>query len=248
MKWVEVPPANLAGQGLAAYPPAEFAGLFDWAERTDSGSIHVMPYAGQFLIDVVEIEDNAVHQPSKPTNEIVCVLNGVLELLTDGAEAPQRFGKGGMVLIPAGWAGIYRVISSDTGWFRELCIVPANYFEPAIIPAPSGLPSVSIDRLSIAGEHSYAEEPYSIVMQRLDQSSEWDIDTATDQIVFVLVGTLTLTAGGEVGTFSDGAVVVIPKGFVGQAKASADFQALIARWVGKLRTTHDDPIPGPARN
>ena len=51
-------------------------------------------------MDVVEIEDNAVHQPSKPADEIVCILNGVLTLTTDGIVGEQVFRK--FVLIPAG--------------------------------------------------------------------------------------------------------------------------------------------------
>ncbi|MDB5726676.1 MAG: hypothetical protein JWQ16_3430 [Novosphingobium sp.] len=231
VKWVEVPKANLAGDGLASYPPGDFAGLFDWAERTDTTSIHIMPYAGQFLIDVVEIEDNAVHQPSKPTNEIVCILNGILELVTDGTEIPQRFGQGEMVLIPAGWAGKYRAISSDTGWFRELCIVPANYFDPATIPPPSGLLPVAIKRLGATGEQSYAKAPYSVLVQRLDQSREWKVAATTDQIIHVLDGTLSLRSEGEVGCFDAGSFVVLPKGFVGKADASGDFHAMIAQWV-----------------
>ncbi len=51
-------------------------------------------------MDVVKIEDNAVHQPSKPADEIVCILNGVLTLTTDGIVGEQVFRK--FVLIPAG--------------------------------------------------------------------------------------------------------------------------------------------------
>src|SRR5580765_8101099 len=100
VKWIQVPPLSLKGEGLSPYPEGGTATLMDWVENENAGSVHLMPYAGQFLVDVVEIEPNAVHQPSKPGDEIVVVLNGTLSLTTDASKNEQIFEAGEMVLIP----------------------------------------------------------------------------------------------------------------------------------------------------
>lgn len=92
--------------------------LFDWAEDVTAGSAHLMPHRGQFIVDVVAIESNAVHQPSKPGDELVVVLNGILTLTDDSDRKEQIIRAGEMVLIPAGWAGLYRV-QAENGVFRE---------------------------------------------------------------------------------------------------------------------------------
>src|SRR3546814_11473259 len=78
-----------------------------------------MPHRGQVIVDIVEIDANAVHQPSKPGDEVVVVLNGILRLTTDADGDVQDILAGEAVLIPAGWAGLYRVIG-ERGRFREL--------------------------------------------------------------------------------------------------------------------------------
>src|SRR6516165_3796260 len=103
-KWVEISAATLAGAGLVAYREAEISDLFDWAENPHGSSVHVMPHRGQFIVDVVEIETNAVHQPGKPGDEIVVVLEGTLTLSNDADRTEQVFSRGETVLIPAGWA------------------------------------------------------------------------------------------------------------------------------------------------
>src|SRR3546814_8925847 len=95
-----------------------------------------MPHRGQFIVDIVEIDANAVHQPSKPGDEVVVVLNGILRLTTDADGDVQDILAGEAVLIPAGWAGLYRVIG-ERGRFRELASVPHDYFDPGVAPLRS---------------------------------------------------------------------------------------------------------------
>src|ERR1700761_6283428 len=108
--WIEMPADAMRGKGLETYVAGEITSLFDWAENPQGRSWHRMPYRSQFILDIVKIEANCVHQPKKPGDEIVAVLNGVLELTDDGSGEVQRFAKGECVLIPQGWAGLYRVI------------------------------------------------------------------------------------------------------------------------------------------
>src|SRR3546814_17171020 len=68
---------------LNAYVEGEIANLFDWVENLEARSEHLMPHRGQFIVDIVEIDANAVHQPSKPGDEVVAVLNGILRLPTE---------------------------------------------------------------------------------------------------------------------------------------------------------------------
>src|SRR5580700_1810712 len=102
VSWVEVPATALKGQGLRPYQAGEITSLFDWAENPQGASRHLMPHRSQFIVDIVQIEANAVHQPSKPGDEIVLVLNGALELTDDADKKVQRFTAGKMVLIPSG--------------------------------------------------------------------------------------------------------------------------------------------------
>lgn len=107
VKWVEVPPGALQGQGLAPYDFNASAHLVDWVESMDSAeSVHLTPYCGDFVIDVVAIRPNAVHTPSKPGDEFLLVINGVLRLLTDSTKVEQVFRAGDMLMIPAGWHGL----------------------------------------------------------------------------------------------------------------------------------------------
>lgn len=229
-RWRQISSDWLRGEGLAPYPATGFAGLFDWSERTDAGSKHVMAYAGQFLVDIVEIEDNAVHQPSKPADEIVCVLNGVLTLTTDGAGGEQVFRKGEFVLIPAGWAGIYRVASQD-GPFRELCIVPHDYFDPAIDPPPSGLVPRRIDIPVKPGSHLLLDGRYTIEAIHDDAAQEIAVVLNADVVVRVLEGNLTLTVEGHGYTYSHGSFIVLRKGFAGTIATTAGYQAIVASWL-----------------
>lgn len=231
--WLHISPATLRGEGLEPYPPSGFSGLFDWAERLDASSTHVMAYEGQFLIDIVEIEDNAVHQPSKPGDEIVCILNGVLTLTTDGIEGEQVYRKGEFVLIPAGWAGIYRVASED-GPFRELCIVPANYFDPAAVPPPSGLAPRRIEPLGKPGNYLLLDSRYTIEVVHDAVQQQTQFVAPSDAIVRVLAGTLTLKRDGTQASFETGDFIVLPRGFAGTISTAAGYQALVARWTDQV--------------
>jgi uncharacterized cupin superfamily protein len=229
--WIEVPPDALMGAGLSPYREGEIRNLFDWAENVTGRSVHRMPHRGQFIVDVVAFETNAVHQPSKPGDEIVLVLKGTLTLTDDSDRKQQVFQAGEMVLIPAGWAGIYRVHSAD-GFFHELAIVPGDYFDPGAAPPPSGLSPRRLILPTSTGRHELHRNRYVLELHNVDQPSDWTISEATDEVIQVLAGTLTLEAPDRTGSFKAGSVLVIPRGFSGRARVQPGYRGLHARWIG----------------
>jgi uncharacterized cupin superfamily protein len=230
MHWIEVPPAALEGEGLAPYVAGEITNLFDWAEDPTAGSAHLMAHRGRFLVDIVTIDANAVHQPSKPGDEIVVVLEGQLQLTDDADGREQIFRTGETVLIPAGWAGVYRVIPGDRS-FRELAIVPHDYFDEAAAPPPSGLSPRRLDPPSAAGRHELHYGRYS-VSAVVGGFPNHPVEAAPEAILRVLSGTLSLAVGDRNAEFGPGSVVALPEGFTGEAATSADYCALVARWIG----------------
>jgi uncharacterized cupin superfamily protein len=230
-EWIAMPPEALKGEGLQPYPEGATSNLFDWAENPQAASRHLMPHFGQFIVDIVEIEDNAVHQPSKPGDELVIVLNGILSLTTDGGAVEQTYRAGEMVLIPAGWAGIYRMIS-ENGPFRELAIVPFDYFENAPIQAPSGQSPRRLTLPTKPGRHELHRNRYALEAVTLDRAGGWDIEARSDEIIRILTGSLVLSTPGESGNFGPGSLVILPVGFAGRAEASAGYRSLTARWIG----------------
>jgi uncharacterized cupin superfamily protein len=229
MSWIEVSPAALDGEGLAPYVAGEITNLFDWAENPAGSSAHLMAHRGRFLVDIVSIEANAVHQPSKPGDEIVVVLEGTLQLTDDSDGREQNFAAGDAVLIPAGWAGLYRVIPGDRP-FRELAIVPHDYFDEAAAPPPSGLSPRRLDPPPTAGPHELHRGRYSVTAFT-GGTSRHPIEAPSEMIVRIVSGTLTLLGDGRAAEFRRGAVLVLPEGLVGEAVTSDDYCALIARWL-----------------
>jgi uncharacterized cupin superfamily protein len=221
VKWVQVPPGALHGQGLAPYDFNASANLVDWVESMeDAGSVHLTPYCSDFVIDVVEIKPNAVHTPSKPGDEFLLVINGVLRLLTDSTKIEQVFKAGDMLMIPAGWHGIYRM-ESEAGWFRELAITPGDYFVPSLIPPANDRSPYPLELPLAAGKHEIFKH-----------AGSWTVTSSSDQVVQVLSGALILTSGGETASFGPGSIVVLPRGFAGTAKNLPGYRALNARWLG----------------
>ncbi len=232
IKWVEVPPGALQGQGLAPYDFNASANLVDWVESMeDAQSVHLTPYCGDFVIDVVEIKPNAVHTPSKPGDEFLLVINGVLRLLTDSTKIEQVFKAGDMLMIPAGWCGIYRM-EAEVGWFRELAITPGDYFVPSLIPPPNERSPYPLKLPRANGKHEIFKGRYVLEAENIEQAGSHAIISSSDQIVQVLAGTLILTAGGDSASFGAGSIVVLPRGFVGSAKTERGYRALNARWLG----------------
>lgn len=230
LTWFVVPAEALRGEGMAPYGPGEMDHLFDWAENVNGRSIHVAPHRGRFIVDIVDFEPNAVHQPSKPGDEVVVVLNGELTLTTDASQDVQVFRAGEAVLIPAGWAGVYRAASRE-GWFRELTFVPGDYFDPAVAPAPNDKSPRRID-LPQGGERRRLHEGrYALDVEALDQGGRWSLTGAGEQIVHVLGGALTITRGAETATIEAGGVVVLPQRFAGQAVASPGYRAIAVTWL-----------------
>jgi len=231
--WIAPSPELLAGQGLKPYPPGEIGGLFDWAENPGAGSVHAMPHAGELLVDIVSIEANAVHQPSKPDDEVVIVLGGVLELTDDGTGPGtgivQAFAKGEIVLIPKGWAGIYRCIPDEAD-FLEMAIVPFDYFEPRA-PGPSGLSPRRIV-MPEEGAHEFHRGRFAVEAQGSGTAWKAGFEQAGDEVILITLGTLALATEGKRETFGPGRVVIMPRGITGSGETSADYRALAITWLG----------------
>lgn len=228
IRWVEVPPSWQRGEGLVPYE-GETAHMLDWVENMNGRSAHLFPHVGQLIVDVVEIEPNAVHQLGKAGDEIVVVVNGALNLITDATKVEQTFKAGEMVMFRAGWSGIYRVMSKE-GPFRELAIVPHDYFD-ASRPAPvsAETPGRIAPPLAI-GKYELYRNTYIVEAENIDRASDWSIAASSDEVVQVLAGRLTLRAAGETASFGQGSVLILPKGFVGEASATAGYRAVTARW------------------
>jgi uncharacterized cupin superfamily protein len=232
VKWLEVPPGALQGQGLAPYDFNASANLVDWVESMDDAqSVHLTPYCSDFVIDVVEIKPNAVHTPSKPGDEFLLVVNGVLRLLTDSTKVEQVFRAGDMLMIPAGWHGIYRM-ESEVGWFREVAITPGDYFVPSLIPPPNDRSPYPLELPVANGKHEIFKGRYVLEAENIERACSWAITSSSDQVVQVLAGTLSLTAGNESASFGPGSILVLPRGFAGTAKTLPGYRALNARWLG----------------
>lgn len=239
--WVDVSPRVLAPERFVPYGPGEIDGLFDWGENPNGKSAHCSPYRGQLIIDVVKFDPNAVHQPHKPGDEIVVVLNGTLHLTTDATGETLVINQGERVLIPSGWAGIYRV-SSNNGPFAEFTIVPGDYFDKNVAPPPNRETPRRIDPPQREGVQEIHKGRYTVHAERWGQRRFWSIQTEGDEVIQVLDGTLVLTSGEANAAFGAGDVVVLPKGFVGQATATAGYAALIARWATNPARTATTPI------
>ncbi len=230
VRWIEVPPAAMQGQGLRPYEPGEITSLFDWAENPAGRSSHLMPHRSQFIVDIVKIESNCVHQPSKPGDEIVAVLHGTLELTDDADGNVQRFPAGELVLIPLGWAGMYRVIPDDDD-FLELALVPGNYFEVADVRSPTGARPRALNMPEQPGTHELHCGRYTIEAVVGTTITTCDYRAQGDEVRYVRGGSLKISAIDRSGLFRAGSVVVLPKGFLGAIEQSADYRALVARWL-----------------
>jgi uncharacterized cupin superfamily protein len=230
VKWTELPASWQNGEGMVPYD-GETVHMLDWVENMQGRSAHLFAHMGQLIVDVVEIEPNAVHQIGKPGDEIVVVVNGTLQLTTDATKVEQTFHAGEMVMFRAGWCGIYRVMS-DTGPFRELAIVPHDYFDSSRPLPVSGETPQKIELPAVTGTQELFRNTYLVESEHLDQGRSWRIDARADEVIQVLAGKLTLRAAGEVGSFRSGSVVILPNGFVGEATATPGYRALTARWNG----------------
>jgi uncharacterized cupin superfamily protein len=230
IKWVEVPPSWQKGEGMVPYE-GETAHMLDWVENLNGRSAHLFPHIGQLIVDVVEIESNAVHQLGKAGDEIVVVVNGALSLITDATKVEQTFKAGEMVMFRAGWAGIYRVMSKD-GPFRELAIVPRDYFDASRPPPVSRETPGRIEPPLATGKHELYRNTYIVEAENIEHPSDWSIAASSDEVVQVLAGRLTLRAAGDSASFGPGSVVILPKGFVGDAAATAGYRAVTVRWNG----------------
>jgi len=210
--WIAVPPEALRGEGLEPYPPGDIGGLFDWAENPQAGSTHLMPHAGEILLDIVDIEANAVHQPCKPDDEIVFVAAGTLRLTSDLDQSQLAVPAGEAVFIPRGWAGIYRADPAD-GRFIEVAVVPHDYFDPTLPRERSAATPTLVALPQEAGRHARSYGSYRLVVDDVEEQAA--TVCATDTLIRVLSGSLTLRDGDRRETLEAGRLAVLPKGFSG---------------------------------
>lgn len=231
VKWVEVPAEALKGQGLRPYYEGEISNLFDWAENPNGRSEHLMAHRQQMIVDIVQIDANAVHQPSKPGDEVVVVLNGILRLTDDGTGIEQEIHAREAVLIPAGWAGIYRVIP-DNGPFLEMAMIPGDYFDEGVAPPPSGKSPRKLEFPTAPGVNELHRNRFSVEVVNCTMAGQWSDITKADEILLVLQGTITLEAEGDKAIIGKDGVVILPAGLTCEAAATADYRALLLRWIG----------------
>lgn len=217
-------------ENFSAYSVAEIGHLFDWGENPNGKSAHVVPYRGKFIVDIVEMEENAVHQPSKPEDEIVFVANGVLILTSDRNKEEQVFKKSEAVLIPQGWAGLYRVVPED-GPFLEFTIVPVNYFDPVLKQRPSGLFPRRLELPAVSGRHVLYNGSYEVAAIKLDQPTDFQGTNHFEEVVIVRAGEMTFFSAAGHKVFGPGDAFVIPVGYEGTGAASAGYSALAAKWI-----------------
>jgi uncharacterized cupin superfamily protein len=193
-----------------------------------------MPHRSQFIVDVVQIQTNAVHQPCKPGDEIVLVLNGQLELTDDADRKLQRFTAGDMVLIPYGWAGLYRV-SGDGADFLELALVPGDYFDnkgqDRVEEPPAGRSPRLLKIPEAPGRHELHRGRYLIEAVIAAAAERAARTVSGDEVIYIREGRLELVSGGRRGAFQAGDVVVLPRGFAGETDVSADYRSVVARWI-----------------
>jgi quercetin dioxygenase-like cupin family protein len=226
--WRQVPPEVLLGEGLEPYDPEMLVGLFDWAENPQGSSRHLMPHSGRLLVDVVEFERNAVHQPNKPGDEIVGVLNGTLILTTDAGGEVLEVPAGRFVLIPEGWAGLYRAVPGQ-GDFRELAIVPHDYFERGRKAEKSGGTPRLLDCAATSSREVLHRGRYLVETQYLARGAALD-RTEAEEVIVVLDGAIHPEASARLGP---GQVLILPEGSGAEPKVEAGTRLLRARWLGR---------------
>lgn len=229
LSWIPVPPSALKGDGLKPYDVDEIAGLFDWAENMSASSAHLLLHGNKFLLDIVEIEENAVHQPSKPGDEVVRVLNGTLILTTDASGLEMVIKTGEVVFIPAGWAGTYKVRPGE-GHFLELALVPFDYFDGRVKPQPNEKEPSHIKIPLTPGVHQLFQNRYKLFVENHENPGERQLTGDAEDVIQVLTGVLTLSSSGRSASFGPGDVVMLPVGLEGTARVTAGCRLLVARW------------------
>ncbi|MFT4028100.1 MAG: cupin domain-containing protein [Novosphingobium sp.] len=231
LRWTEVPPAVLQGEGLEPYRPGEIGILCSGAGLGGEEPRHLIAYAGQFLVDVAQVAGDAVPRRHQSADEVVLVLGGTLVLTTEETGHELRIDAGEAVLIPQGWAGLCRALPAGR-WYRQVGIVPHDYFDSACDALPSGRAPQPITLHDGPGRREVHRGRYAVATEYLPGACEWTVRAVRDEIVAVIDGTLTLQAEDGRETFGPGQLVALPMGFTGAAEASAGYRALTAYWLG----------------
>lgn len=217
--WIAVPPAALLGEGLEPYPPGDISALFDWSENPAAASTHLMAFAGEFLLDIVDIEANAVHQHCKPDDEIVFVEAGTLRLTSDVDGSQMAIPAGDAVFIPRGWAGIYRA-DPGRGRFIEAALVASDYFDPSISRVRTDAVPI---RLTLPASQQEELHCNSWKISKRKGSCSEVLATMKDILVRNHSGCMTLSFEGASQTFGANQMIVLRGDSRMHISTSADF-------------------------
>jgi hypothetical protein len=119
-----------------------------------------------------------------------------------------------MVLIPAGWAGVYRGVGNHAS-IIELAIVP---FDSGVAPVPSGRSPIRLEWPAAAGKYELCTRRYALEAETLDQAAAWHVAAKADEVILVVAGALTLSAEATGCPSAQGARLSCPRGLKAKQK------------------------------
>jgi uncharacterized cupin superfamily protein len=227
--WLRVSDDLLHGKGLVdPYNMGSMEPFIDWVDNPEAQTIYKVLLRGELLVEIAETTNVAAHFPNFPNDELIYIIAGGITLTSDASKVDQSFYAGDRVMIPKGWAGIWRV---HAGVYRAIATVPANYFDISSqqTAPPNGVSVFAIDPPKTLGTHQLHNGTYIVEAQNAFREETVPVALQSDEVIHVLGGTLTLNAADQSEMFNPGDVVVLPKGFEGESHATAGYRALIAR-------------------
>jgi uncharacterized cupin superfamily protein len=228
--WLRISDALLSGIGIDdPYDMEENKELFEWADG-ETGPVkpmHKLFELGRLLIDVVQSNGTGVQLDNFPNDEFLTILVGGLTLTTNETKAEQCFYAGDSVLIPKGWSGLWR---THPGMFREVAIVPVNFFDPAELKKPQakGVRPRKVEMASPQGTTTIHDGTYRIESRKPEAEAADDLALAADEVVYIRRGNLTLADELGAETFKPGDFILLRKGAAAKVSHSAGYEALAA--------------------
>ena len=228
--WHRISDELLSGIGIdEPYNMEENKELFEWAdgETGPKQPTHKGFSLGKFLIDVVQSNGTGVKLDNFPNDEFLTILVGGLTLTSNESKIEQTFYAGDSVLIPKGWAGLWR---THQGVFREIAIVPSNFFDPAEQKKPQakGVRPIKIEMAPDEGSKKLHDGTYVIESRKPRKEATTPLSLANEEVVYIRRGNLTLTDKGRSETFKPGDFLLLPKGFSAEAFNTSGYEALVA--------------------
>jgi uncharacterized cupin superfamily protein len=227
--WLRVSDDLLRGEGLVdPYNMGSMEPFIDWVDNPEAKTVYKVLLRGQLLVEIAETTSVAAHFPNFPNDEFIYIVAGGITMTSDASKLDQSFYAGDRVVIPKGWAGIWRV---HAGVYRAIATVPANYFDISsqLTTAPAGVSAFAIDSPKTAGTYQLHNGTFVVEAHNALREETLPVSLQSDEVVQILGGTLTLKAADKSEMFNPGDIVVLPKGFRGESHATAAYRALIAR-------------------